>query len=188
MITKRKIFIITAENYSAWYERNLLEIAIRLSDQGFEVKYINVLGDSKNKDNSFVEAKNMDGEGYGFLMALTDTENAALFLEECFTDRENTLIISDCMLSFLKKDINPDILFSSLRCRQMNAYIYKKIMKRAPFLAIKGMHFADNLKKTRVIDAEDLRQKKLLTPGSAFENPQDERREYYDDIIKKITD
>lgn len=189
MINEKKIFIITAERYSPWYERNLLKVAIELSKIGIETFYLNVSDDfdGKSKDQAFREATNMDGDKYGFLMALSDTAGAELFLERVYEHRDEYTVVCDCRLAFLKKEIDADIVFDSLRARQRNAFIYKKIMKRTPFTAIRGMRFGDGLKNAKIIDLEDPRQKKLISMGSSDEDILMERREYYEDILKRIT-
>ena len=187
MIEKKKVFIITAERYSTWYERGLLEIAKRLARAECEVRYINISDDFETKDVSFREALNMDGKAYGFLMALTDMWRLEAFLSEYYGHEKEWTLISDCMLPILKGKIIPDYFVDSLKCRQRNAYIYKKIMKKSPFLAIKGMRFLCPA-NSKIIDTEDLREKKLLTLGFSDDDIAKEREEYYGDILKRITD
>ena len=91
-----EIYIITCERYSKWFRRGMFEIAVRLAENGYEVKYIN-LNDCLNQQQITTQAAcNMDGLEYGFDIIVGNLEQVGQLVQE----NGNAMIVCDCEVPF----------------------------------------------------------------------------------------
>lgn len=93
---KEKFYMITCEKYSKWFRRGMFEIAIKLTENGYETKYINLHNCSRQKQLDSEAACNMDGQEYGF-----DILSGSLTqIERLLQENPDAFLVCDCKLPF----------------------------------------------------------------------------------------
>lgn len=91
-----QVFVITCERYSKWFRRGMFEIAVRLAEKGYKVKYINLWNCLGQHEIEAEAACNMDGEEYGFDIVRGSLGEIELLMKKA----KSITVLCDCKLPF----------------------------------------------------------------------------------------